>query len=143
MPPASSTSRKRKPDVVNILDLIPERNRQLHFSIREESLEKATPKDPGATGTVGIKVPRFRGRLGHDLCRILHISPWININLDAYGSLVWLRIDGHRTVHELGAGLKEEFGDKAEPIYVRLAEFLSLLERNRIIKYANLPPKAP
>jgi hypothetical protein len=139
MPPASSASRKRKPKGVNILDLVPTRNPQLHYSVRKEPFEKATSKDPGAAGTVNIMVPRFRGGLGQDFCRILRVSPWINVNLDAYGSHVWLRMDGHRTVRELGEGLKTHFGDTVEPIYGRLAEFLSLLERNRIIGYANIP----
>jgi hypothetical protein len=142
MPSASSTSRKRrKPRGPNILDLVPERNLHLKFSVREEPLDKAAPKDPGAAGTVTIMVPRFRGGLGQGFCRVFRVSPWINVNLDAYGSLVWTAMDGKRTVRQLGEKLKERFGDDVEPLNWRLAEFLSLLERNTIISYANLPLK--
>jgi len=143
MPSASSTSRKRrKPRGPNILDLVPERNRHLQFSVREEPLGKAAPKDPGAAGTVTIRVPRFRGALGQGLCRLFRVAPWINVNLDAYGSLVWTAMDGKRTVRQLGKKLKDRFGEDVEPIYRRLAEFLSLLERNTIISYVNIPRKA-
>jgi len=143
MPSASSTSRKRRePKGQNILDLVPKRNRCLRFSVRDEPLGTVASKDPGAAGTVIILVPRFKGALGLGFCRIFRVAPWINVNLDAYGSLVWTAIDGRRTVRQLGEQLKERFGDDVEPIYGRLAEFLSLLERNTIISYVNLPQKA-
>ena len=87
-------------------------------------------------------VPRFKGALGQGFCRVFRVAPWINVNLDAYGSLVWTAIDGKRTVRDLGDELKEQFGEEVEPLYWRLAEFLSLLERNTIIGYVNIPPKA-
>jgi len=143
MPSVSSTSRKRRRSRgLNILDLVPERNRFLRFSIRNEPLETVASKDPGAAGTVTIMVPRFKGALGQGFCRVFRVAPWINVNLDAYGSLVWTAIDGKRTVRDLGDELKEQFGEEVEPLYWRLAEFLSLLERNTIIGYVNIPPKA-
>jgi hypothetical protein len=143
MPSVSSTSRKRrKPKGQNILDLVPERNRRLPFSVRDEPLGTVASKDPGAAGTVTIMVPRFKGALGQGFCRVFRVALWINVNLDAYGSLVWTAIDGIRTVRQLGEQLKERFGDDVEPLYGRLAEFLSLLERNTIIGYVNLHQKA-
>ena len=111
--------------------------------MREQPLGKAEPRDPGAAGTVTILVPRFRGGLGRGFCRVLRVAPWINVNLDAYGSLVWTAIDGKRSVRELGDLLKERFGKDVEPLYGRLAHFLSLLERNAVIGYTNLPPRRP
>ena len=140
--PASSTSRKRhRPRGPNILDLVPERNALLGFSTRDEPVEEAKSDGPGAAGTITILVPRFRGAVGQGFCRILRLKPWINVNLDAYGSTVWTSIDGKRTVRDLGMLLKERFGDTVEPLYGRLAHFLSLLERNQIICYANIPAR--
>jgi len=142
MPSANSASRKRhRPQGQNILDLVPERNMQMQFSVREEPLEKAPSEGPGDAGTITIMVPRFRGAIGLGFCRVFRVAPWININLDAYGSLVWIAIDGRRTVRELGEKLKTQYGEDVEPLYGRLAEFLSLLERNSIISYSNLPRK--
>jgi hypothetical protein len=142
MPSASSASRKRRrPQGQNILELVPERNLQLQFSVREKPLEKVPSEGPGAAGTITILVPRFRGAIGQGFCRVFRVAPWINVNLDAYGSLVWIAIDGRRTVRELGEKLKTQYGEDVEPLYGRLAEFLSLLERNSIISYSNLPRK--
>ena len=71
------------------------------------------------------------------------MRPEFNLNLDAYGSFVWLLIDGKTSVCDLGLQLKEEYGEKVEPLYGRLAHFLSLLERNKLLTYVNLPPRPP
>jgi len=126
---------------MNILDLVPQRNVQLPFSMRNGPLQNTKSDGPGDAGTVVVLVPRFKGAVGQGFCKIFRVKPWINVNLDAYGSLVWTSIDGHRTVRDLGALLKERFGEEVEPLYGRLAHFLSLLERNKIIGYANLPAK--
>jgi len=141
MPSNGSTSRKRRPKGPNILDLVPVRSPQFRFAIRELSAREAKPREPGTAGTVSISVPRFSGRFGKQICRIARVRPEFNLNLDAYGSFVWLLMDGNTSVRELGSQLKEEYGDKVEPLYGRLALFLSLLERNKLLTYANLPPR--
>lgn len=132
---ASGKSKKRGP---NLLDLVPVRNPDFKFLIRELPAREARPPKPGAAGTVSISVPRFSGRLGQGFCRVARIRPEFNLNLDAYGSFVWLLIDGRTSVRELGLILKEEYGKSVEPLYDRLAHFLSLLERNRLVRYINL-----
>ena len=143
MPSKSSTSRKRRPRGQNILDLVPVRNPDFRFRILERPTREVKPREPGAAGTVRIAVPRFSGRFGQGVLRLARWNPEFNLNLDAYGSFVWLLIDGKTSVRELGLLLKEEYGDRVEPLYGRLALFLSLLERNRLITYANLPPAKP
>ena len=115
------------------------RNPGFRFRLREKPAGSARPKDPGGAGTVSIEIPRFKGRLGRGFCKVASISPEINVNLDAYGSIVWLLIDGTTSVRDIGVVVKEEFGEKVEPLYGRLANFLSLLERNNLINYTNLP----
>jgi len=138
-----STSRKRRPRAPNILDLVPVRSPGFNFIIRELSAPEVKPWMPGAAGTVSISIPRFRGRFGTQICRIAGVRPEFNLNLDTYGSFVWLLIDGKSSVRELGLLLKEEYGDKVEPLYGRLALLLSLLERNKLLTYTNLPPRPP
>jgi hypothetical protein len=141
MPSRSSGSARRRPKGQNILDLVPVRDPGFRFTIRERPAREVGPREPGAAGTVSISVPRFSGRLGRGFCRLARLSAEFNLNLDAYGSTVWLLIDGRTTVRDLGAILREEFGGKVEPLYGRLALFLSLLERNRLISYSNLKRK--
>ena len=85
-------------------------------------------------------MPRFKGRMGRGFCKLIGVKPQFNVNLDAYGSFVWLLVDGKTTVRDLAVEVGTRFGDKVEPLYGRLAHFLSLLERNRLVTYVNLPP---
>ncbi len=140
MPSRSSASGKRRRRGQNILDLVPARAPGFRFIIREIPAGESKPREPGAAGTVAISVPRFSGRLGVGFCRLARVSPEFGLNLDAYGSFVWLLIDGKTSVRDLGSHLREEYGDKVEPLYGRLAHFLSLLERNRLLVYVNLSP---
>lgn len=50
------------------------------------------------------------------------------VHLDELGSFVWPRINGEADITELGKAVKEKFGDKAEPLYERLAKFFQILE---------------
>jgi len=56
------------------------------------------------------------------------------VELDETGSFVWCNIDGQINVYEIGLRLKEQFGDKAEPLYERLTEFMRQLSRLGFIK---------
>jgi len=50
------------------------------------------------------------------------------IHLDEMGSFIWPRLDGKLTVSELGELVKEQFGEKAEPLYERLSKYISILK---------------
>lgn len=56
------------------------------------------------------------------------------IELDEFGSFVWLQIDGTKDITEIGSLVKEEFGDKAEPLYERLSKFCNTLHMLRYIE---------
>ena len=43
-------------------------------------------------------------------------------------NFVWPLIDGTRTVYEIAELVKAEFGDKAEPLYDRLVQYIRNLE---------------
>ena len=55
------------------------------------------------------------------------------IHLEDFGSFIWPLLDGTRTVEELGLEVKEKFGEKAEPLYQRLVEYLKILESHKFI----------
>ena len=57
------------------------------------------------------------------------------IHLDEMGSFVWPLIDGEKTITDLGADVKAHFGDKAEPLYERLAKYFQILESYKFILF--------
>ena len=50
------------------------------------------------------------------------------------GSFLWPLLEGEKTVSEIGQAVKEEFGDKAEPLYERLVKYLEILKSYRFIQ---------
>ncbi|MBR5514713.1 MAG: PqqD family protein [Clostridia bacterium] len=70
------------------------------------------------------------------LTQILLRKPKVShIHLDENGSFAWLLIDGNRCILDMGEPVKEHFGEKAEPLYPRLAQFFKILETNKFIEY--------
>lgn len=56
------------------------------------------------------------------------------IHLDEMGNFVWPLIDGTRTVYEIAELVKAEFGDKAEPLYERIVQYIQTLENYGFIE---------
>ncbi len=57
------------------------------------------------------------------------------IHLEEFGSFIWLQIDGKRDIIAIGELVKEHFGEKAEPLYERLAQYFKTLESYKFITY--------
>ena len=67
--------------------------------------------------------------------RIFHTPRVSHIRLDEYGSFLWRRIDGQRTVGQLAEAMKARFGEEAEPLYDRLVRYMQILRNNRFILF--------
>lgn len=50
------------------------------------------------------------------------------IHLDEMGNFIWPLIDGKRNLIEISELVREKFGDKAEPLYNRLVQYIKTLE---------------
>ncbi len=50
------------------------------------------------------------------------------IHLDEMGNFIWPLIDGKKSIYDISVLVKEEFGDKAEPLYNRLIQYMNNLE---------------
>ncbi len=59
------------------------------------------------------------------------------IHLDKFGSFVWTVTDGKNDITELGKSVKEKFGNEAEPLYERLAQYFRILDSYHFIEWAN------
>jgi hypothetical protein len=84
-------------------------------------------------GLVTLLVPRLTNRI-----MIKYLLPHLKerdfkIKLDEFGSCVWQQIDNRRTVMQIAGNLKEQFGERVEPVYERLGLFINLLARRKFI----------
>ena len=86
------------------------------------------------SGNVTLEVEN-KGFLNRIVQIILHKPKVSYIHLDEMGSFVWPLIDGEKNIIELGKLVEAEFGEKATPLYERLAKFFQVLESYRFIMW--------
>ena len=58
-----------------------------------------------------------------------------HIHLDETGSFVWPLIDGNKSIMDLAEHLDNEFGQKAHPLYERIAKFIQILESYNFVQF--------
>lgn len=105
----------------NYLDYIPKHNILFPYEKKDN-------------GRVEVRMTN-RGLL-KKLTQILLKKPkYTYIELDEFGSFVWEQIDGERSIYEIGKKVRERFGEKAEPLYERLAKYMQILRRNEFILF--------
>lgn len=107
----------------NYLDYIPRPN-----SLFEWNTNKA--------GKIEVKVHNKGGF--NKIAQVLFKKPkYSYIELDEFGSFVWEQMDGKRSIYEIGKLVKQQFGEKAEPLYSRLSQYMKMLHNNHFIVYEN------
>jgi hypothetical protein len=57
------------------------------------------------------------------------------IRLDQVGSFAWRHLDGKRTVEEVAALLREEFGEGVAPAEQRLGHLIWIMRREGLLAY--------
>ena len=114
---------KNKKIQENYLDYIPKHNSLYLFCKKENNRIEVTVHNKGLINRVA---------------QIIFRRPkYSKIELDDFGSFVWEQIDGERTIFEICALIKEQFGEEAEPLYERATTFFQILRRNSFIVYMN------
>jgi len=71
-------------------------------------------------------------RIAQKLFRKPRIS---HIHLDEMGSFIWPLLDGEKNIITLGESVKEQFGEKANPLYERLAKYFQILDSYHFIEW--------
>ena len=104
----------------NYLEFVPQKN-----------IERFTT-DANGVITLEIENKGVFNRVAQKLFKKPKIS---YIHLDDMGSFVWPLIDGKRNITDIGVFVKEHFGEKAEPLYERLAKNFRVLESYGFIKF--------
>ena len=90
--------------------------------------------DKDETGKVTIHMVH-RGFYAAIAQKFFHTPRVSHIKLDKYGSFLWKEIDGKRTVGQLAQRMKEQFGERAEPLYDRLVHYMQILRNNQFILF--------
>ena len=107
---------KKKKNVINLnyLDNKPKPNPVMKYTTDDEGKVTLEVENTGVVNRIFQKIAR---------------KPKITyVHLDEMGSFIWPYLDGERTITELGVIVKEHFGEKAEPLYERLAKYIQILE---------------
>ena len=112
--------REEELEGVNLLELAPVRTAEW-----EEEGERVVVMRP---------LPRTRGPRGV-LDRFFHRMSASRIRLDEVGSVAWRALDGERTVAEVAALLREEFGEGVDPAEQRLGHLIWLMRREGVLRY--------
>ena len=108
--------------------------------IKRNYLEKIPVRNPDIKwdtdqkGLIALKIENkgWANRIAQKLFRRPKMS---YIHLDENGSLIWPLIDGERDIIKIGEMVDEHFGEKAHPLYERLAQFMKILESYKFITF--------
>ena len=84
--------------------------------------------------TLDIENKGFFNRLAQLLFKKPKVS---HIHLDKMGSFIWPLMDGDKDIVKIGEIVKEHFGEKAEPLYERLATFFKILDSYSFVTWNN------
>lgn len=112
--------KQSKETSANYLDFIPEHNDKFKWDIDEDGKV-----------TIFVENKGFFNKIFQALLKKPKVS---QIHLDEMGNFIWPLIDGKKTIYDISVYVKEEFGDKAEPLYNRLIQYMYNLESYEFIK---------
>ena len=104
----------------NYLDFVPIKNPDIEYQT-----------DDGGQVTLFIEWKGFYHRIAQ---KFFHRPRVSDIQLDDYGSFVWLSIDDAKNVHQLSKELDARF-PKMEKSLSRLIKFLEILRDNHLIRW--------
>lgn len=113
--------RKKDKKKENYLERIPMRKQDLKWTVEENGLITLDVENTGVFNRIAQKIFK-KPKESH-------------IHLDETGSFLWPLLDGDKNLIELGKLVKEEFGEKAEPLYERLAKYMQILESYQFIQW--------
>ncbi len=111
---------KKKTVSGNYLDFVPVHSETCQYEIGNE-------------GKVTIYVEN-KGVFHWIAQKLFHRPRISQIHLDEMGNFIWPLMDGDRTVQDIAELVRAEFGEKAEPLYNRLVQYIRNLESYGFVK---------
>lgn len=114
---------KKNKEVIskNYLEKIPVRPAHIAWNADEEGIV-----------TLDIENTGLFNRIAQKLLRKPKVS---HIHLDEMGSFVWPLLDGKKDILALGKEVEGHFGEKANPLYERLAKYFQILDSYGFIEW--------
>lgn len=111
-------------------NIIPE-NYLERIPVRKEGI--AWSADAGGLVTLEIENKGIANKIAQKLLKKPKIS---YIHLDETGSFVWPLIDGNKSILDIGSLVDGHFGEKAHPLYERLAKYFQILDSYNFITWS-------
>ncbi|GAA0099419.1 PqqD family protein [Paraclostridium bifermentans] len=100
-----------------VLNLVFKKSENVEYEVSSDGivtiLEKQDHKVQNFFRKLKFKIPMYK-----------------KMELDEYGSFIFLQIDGKKNVEELGIKLEEKYGEESHPLYERLLLFLNHIDVN-------------
>jgi len=114
---------KKKKEIIskNYLEKIPVRPTNISWNTDEKGIVTLDIENTGVMNRIAQKLFR-KPRISH-------------IHLDEMGSFIWPLLDGEKNIITLGESVKEQFGEKANPLYERLAKYFQILDSYHFIEW--------
>lgn len=88
----------------------------------------------GDSGDVTI-LQENRGLFHWIAQKVFHRPRISQIHLDEMGNFIWPLMDGERTVYDIAMLVREEFGEKAEPLFQRFVQYVKNLESYGFVEH--------
>ena len=113
--------RKKQKNKENYLERIPKRPEKYAYTIGEDGIVTLEIENKGVFNKIAQK---------------LFKKPKVSyVHLDEMGSFIWPIMDGKMNITELGKKVDEKFGDKAHPLYERLAKYFQILDSYGFVEW--------
>lgn len=100
-----------------VLNLVFKKSENIEYEVSSDGivtiLEKQDHKVQNFFRKLKFKIPMYK-----------------KMELDEYGSFIFLQIDGKKNVEELGIKLEEKYGEESHPLYERILLFLNHIDVN-------------
>lgn len=98
----------------NYLERKPKRNENIAWTADDKGIVTLEIENKGIFNRIAQK--------------LFHKPKISYVHLDENGSFIWTKLDGDKDLTEIGKLVDEHFGEKAHPLYERLAKFCQILE---------------
>ncbi len=108
-------AKQKKVSIENYLEYIPVKSETINWSSDENGNVTLELENKGLFNKIAQKIFR-RPKVTY-------------IHLEEMGSFIWPCINGENNLIVIGEEVKEHFGEKAEPLYERLAKYINMLEK--------------
>ena len=103
----------------NFLEVVPVKNPEINFTTDDN-------------GIVTLEIEN-KGLMNRVFQKLLKKPKITYIHMEELGSFVWQIIDGESDILALGKKVEEHFGEKANPLYERLSQYIKILESYNFI----------